>query len=102
MAAKKKRRGGSRKMTISLAVIGGLAPTAYSTWYGYKADGARGAMGNLGMRLTGYDFRDGKFKLQELFNGVGPLLLGGLVHKVANQMGLNRMIAKSGIPVFRI
>jgi len=101
MAAKRKHHS-RPKMTISLAVIGGLAPTAYSTYYGYKSDGARGAMGNLGMRLTGYDFRDGKFKLQELWNGVGPLLLGGLVHKMANQMGLNRMISKAGIPVFRI
>lgn len=97
--AKRRRRAG---LSLPLAILAGFAPIGYSTWYGYKADGLRGAAGNLGMGMTGYDFRDGKYKLNYHIQGLGPILLGAAVHKVANRLGVNRFLSRAGIPLLRV
>jgi hypothetical protein len=37
-----------------------------------------------------------------LKNFWGPVLLGTVVHKIANKLGVNRAIARAGIPIVRI
>ena len=69
----------------------------------YKVGGAEAAIGHVSLCTTGYDPADGKWKpsfaLQKLY---GPLFLGMVVHKAASKVGINRMLAKAGVPLFRI
>lgn len=101
--AKAIRRHRAAKMTLPLAVIGGMVPAAYDVLAGYRANGFDGAMGHVALVTTGYDTGDGKFKpmyaIQKLY---GPLLLGVLVHKAAGKLGVNRMLASAGVPLFRV
>jgi hypothetical protein len=102
------RRVGRRakKTTISLAVLAGFAPTAAFALEGFRVGGDQGglteAAHRITMRLTGYEWKGGGWHAGELFKGLGPLLLGAGVHKLANRFGINRMIASAGIPLFRI
>jgi hypothetical protein len=101
--AKAKARRRANNMTIPLAVVGGLVPAAYDVLAGYRANGLDGALGHVSLVTTGYDPGDGEWKpayaLQKLY---GPLALGALVHKAAGKLGINRMLASAGIPIFRI
>jgi hypothetical protein len=100
--AKTKRRAGA-KMTIPLAVVGGLVPMGVDVLSAYKIGGASAALGHVSMCTTGYDPSDGKMKLgfavQKLY---GPLLAGFLVHKLASKLGVNRALGKAGVPLLRI
>jgi hypothetical protein len=102
------RRVGRRakKTTVSLSVLAGFAPTAAFALEGFKLPGDEGgvveAAHRVTMRLTGYEWKGGVWVASEMFKGIAPLLLGAGVHKLANKMGINRMIANAGIPIFRI
>lgn len=96
----------AKKTTVSLAVLAGFAPTAAFAYEGFKgADGLSGIEGaayHLTGRLTGYNWIQEKWYAKEMAKGWGPIILGALTHKMANRLGLNRMIASAGIPFFRI
>lgn len=93
-------------MTISLAILAGLAPTAAFAYEGFKgADGMSGIEGaayHLTGRLTGYNWKTNQWYAGEMAKGWGPIILGAVVHKLANRVGINRMIASAGIPVIRL
>jgi hypothetical protein len=99
------RRVGHRaqKMTIPLAIVGGLVPMGADILLAFKVGGAEAALGHVSLCTTGYDPADGQWKpmfaAKKLY---GPLLLGAFVHKAAGQLGVNRMLAKTGIPLLRI
>jgi hypothetical protein len=90
-------------MTIPLAVVGGLVPMGADLVSAYKAGGVEATLGHVSLCTTGYDPADNKWKpmfaVEKLY---GPLLLGTMVHKLASKLGVNRAIAKSGIPFVRI
>lgn len=99
-----KARGHRRaKMTVPLAVIGGLVPMGVDVIQAYRVGGAEAALGHVSMCTTGYDPSDGKMKLgfamQKLY---GPLLAGFLVHKLASGLGVNRALGKAGVPLLRV
>jgi len=105
------KRAGRRakKTTVSLAVLAGFAPTAAYAYEGFKLNGGQGPDGGIQeaahritMRLTGYEWKGGYWDAGLLFKGLGPLILGALMHKGANKLGVNRMIANAGIPLIRI
>jgi hypothetical protein len=95
-----------KKMTISVAVLAGLAPTAMFALKGYKgADGVSGIEGaayHLTGRMTGYNWQTGKFYFGELLKGWAPLIAGAVAHKFANKYGINHVLANAGIPILRI
>ncbi len=95
-----RRRGG---FTLPLAVIGGLVPAGVDVLAAFKIGGAQTALEHVSLCTTGYDPADNVWKpdfaARKLY---GPLLLGTIVHKLASKLGINRMIARSGIPVVRI
>jgi hypothetical protein len=89
-------------MTLSLAVLAGLAPTVAFAYEGLQA----GGIGEVGHRvigrLAGYDINVHKFSMAELGKGWLPIIGGVVAHKLANRLGINRMIARAGIPILRI
>jgi len=103
----KARRTGRRhraRMTIPLAMVAGLAPTLL-----YAADalqtnagGPKVAIARIGSRLTGYNAYTSTFSGAELMRGWGPLLMGALVHKAANAIGINRMLSRAKVPLLRV
>jgi hypothetical protein len=100
---KPKHRGHKAGMTIPLAIVGGLTPMLSDIMLAYHVGGGEAALGHVSLCTTGYDPADGKWKpafaMQKLY---GPLFIGVMVHKVAGRLGINRMISKAGIPLFRI
>lgn len=92
----------SAGMTLPLAAIMGFAPIAAAAMKDFKAGGAYGAAAGLSLRTTGWDIVDQKWRPEYLLQGLGPILIGGLVHKFANKMGVNRALANAGVPLLRL
>lgn len=93
---KSRRRNGGMK--IPVAVIGGFAPLVMNTWS--TAGGMDRKLWMVTQALTGYDTDAKKFWLPNLNKGMTWILLGALVHMVANRLGINR--ALSSVPLLRI
>lgn len=105
------RRVGRRakKTTLSLAVMAGFAPTLAYAYEGFKLNEGKGPDGGmqeaahrLTMRLTGYEWKGNYWSSELLVQGLGPVLLGMLIHKGANKLGINRMLARAGVPLLRV
>jgi len=100
MAKKKKRR--SRQLTVPLSMVAGFTPLIASGVRGWQAETFRGAGKEMLYGLTGYDIDTHQFNQAFMWNGTYPILLGTIIHKVAGRLGVNRMIAATGIPFLRI
>ncbi len=98
----KARRRSKAGVTIPLAVIGGFVPTLAFAADGYRVGGFENAARRIAQRLTGIDSTANVFIAKELMAGWGPILAGFLVHKAAGRLGINRAIARAGIPLVRI
>lgn len=97
-----KRKHHHHKKRIPLAIIAGLAPTAVYGFQGFQQQGPIEGLARVSARLTGYSPTENKFKYDELVKGWFPLLLGYVGHKIAGKLGINRMIASTGIPFIEI
>jgi len=78
----------------SLAILMGFAPTLIYAYQGLAVNGPYEAVTRAMARITGYSMTERKWKLNELIDGWGPILLGIVAHKVANKTGLNRSVRK--------
>jgi hypothetical protein len=91
------------KTTIPLAIVGGFVPMGVDLVSAFRVGGVEAALGHVSLCTTGYDPADGQWKpmfaAKKLY---GPLLLGTIVHKVASGLGINRMLARMGVPLLRI
>lgn len=90
------------KPRIPLAVVAGFVPLATFAYEGFQAGGLSNAGARVAQRLTGYDSSAHVFIWKELMLGWGPILTGIVLHKVASRLGVNRALAKSGIPFVSI
>lgn len=105
-----RRGGGPRKPTISLAVIAGLMPPVNDAWQAYRGASSGGvtaglrSMGNALTRdFTGWDVQAGSWNWQNLKNGLVPVGMGVLAHRlIGGTLGVNRMLARAGIPWIRL
>jgi len=92
--------------TIPLGIIAGLAPTAMFALEGFQIGGDQGgikeAAHRVTMRLTGYEWKGQVFSWPDLVAGWLPLAAGIFAHKAANRFGINRMLARAGVPLLRI
>lgn len=93
--AAKPRSHRRAKAGISLAIVAGFAPTAVYAFQGFRDQGAMEGVARISARLTGYSPTENKFKFNELAAGWLPILAGGLAHKIANRMGINRQLRKA-------
>jgi hypothetical protein len=97
---KYRRKSGKRhhrraKQGISLAILAGFAPTALFAWQGYQDQGIGEVPHRLIGRLVGYDINVHKFSLDELAKGWIPIIGGALAHKMANRLGINRVVRRA-------
>ncbi len=95
------------KFTLPLAVIAGFAgpvSSVYSHTRSYGVTGVEGGVGEFSRIMTGFNPYDvpAGFQFYRMRYGLLPIMLGLSLHKVAGWVGLNRMLARSGIPVIRI
>lgn len=113
VVVKRSRRSWSRakaarpKMTIPLAVVAGFAPVATSTYtHGrqYGITGPEGAVSEFSRTMIGIDPNNmnAGFQAWRMKWGLLPVVIGLVVHKAAGYFGINRMIAKAGVPLIRI
>jgi hypothetical protein len=88
---------------FSLGIIAGLLPAAIHLKDAYKVGGLPAMAQHTAIITTGYDPVGGTWgydlPIKYLY---GPLLMGGLAHKLAGKFGINRMIRRSGIPYIEI
>jgi len=102
----KRRTHHKKGFTIPLAIVAGFTPTvakvvsdATTGKWGYSA-----AIMHAGAGIVGYDTYNKKqigwAIMQEV--GVPAILLGFGAHWAASKLGINRMIARAGIPFLRI
>jgi len=93
-------RGG---FTIPVAVLAGFGPMASDVIHGYQTGGIASASNDLLANVTGYDARAKKWDFQLLARGMGPVVLGILIHKlIGGKLGVNRALARAGVPILRI
>ena len=101
--AKAKRRGGRGGFTVPLAVLAGFAPMTADVIHGYQTGGLKSAANDLLANVSGYDARAKTWSFSLLARGMGPVVLGLLVHKiVGNRLGVNRALARAGVPLLRL
>jgi hypothetical protein len=100
--AKSKGKHKKPGFTISVSTIAGFVPLVLNVRDGYRFQGWEGAGREAVVGITGYDTRANKWSPEPIVKVMGPVLAGMLIHKLANKLGINRMIAKSGIPYIRI
>lgn len=93
-----------RKPTISLAVAAGFIPLVMDTVRTVKDpnQGFGQVPHVMAWHLGGYNTWDGTFSFDRLVKGWTPIAGGILVHKGANWLGINRMLARMGIPFIRL
>jgi hypothetical protein len=72
------------------------------TIHGYQSGGIASASNDLLANVTGYDARSKSWSFALLAKGMGPVLAGVMVHKLAGKLGINRALARSGVPFLRI
>jgi len=98
---KKKRKSYKRGFTLPIGVVAGFAPIAVKAWEAVPG-GASNVARELGRITTGFDFWDGTWDWYRMRYGVIPLAVGVFAHKIiGGKLGLNRALAKSGIPILR-
>lgn len=90
--------------TLPLAAIAGFGPLAGQIYFGYKTGRGLEGMIHYGVAaLTGYDTDGGPWQpMYAVKNGLGPIILGVMVHKLASKLGVNRTLAGAGVPWIRI
>lgn len=86
-------------MTIPLAVAAGFAPGAIRVW-AFRDQGPEGMARQLAYAYAGFD--SNRFAPEGFKYGLYPMLAGMGVHMLASKLGLNRVLARSGIPLIRI
>ena len=91
------------KFTLPVAVILGFAPLVSNTLANVQSQGLNKGIRDSTTLLIPYDFTTRKITFANLGGGLWPMLAGLLVHKVVGgALGINRALARSGIPYIRI
>lgn len=101
---RRKRKRGSRKFTIPLAPVLGLAAGLAKPLQFLLAGQAEYAVVEATRNYTGYDMQTGQFWAPNLMKGLFPLAIGLLVHKFVGgaPLNANRMLAAANVPIIRI
>jgi hypothetical protein len=100
----KHHKGGKRKFTLPLAVVAGFTPAAIDlmdAWQSHSHD-PKAVATEMGRIFLGWDYWSATWNPSLMKWGTFPIVGGILVHKLANKLGVNRLIASTGIPVIRI
>lgn len=96
-----------KHFTIPLAVCVGFARPVWGFFYRAKQGnwtGEDGAFAELSRTMTGINpfTTPMKYEAWRMTYGLYPVLIGLAIHKLADYTGLNRMIARAGVPIIRL
>lgn len=106
---RKRRRRSPR--TIPILPIGGalVGATVPSEWSGGNTVISRLMEGNFvdaakiaQAHYLGIDPYDGKFKIELAAHGWVPIIVGGIMHKAANMLGINRHMSRLPSPLNKL
>jgi len=99
-----KRAHHKAKFSLPLAALAGFGPLAYNLWQDSKMGSVapQQMLSDVIASLTGWDIGTGTWRPQHLLRGAVPIIGGMAIHKMAGRFGVNRMLARAGIPVIRI
>jgi hypothetical protein len=101
-AARGKSHHHKKQFTLPLAAVAGFVPLGLSI-YNARAGGIAEMGATITKRLTGYDPDTAKWDANNMKCGTFAIILGAAVHwLVGGKLGVNRMIARAGVPIFRI
>lgn len=91
------------KLTIPIAVVAGFVPLTMGTYISFSTSGMNAGFDTLSRYLTGYSPVTKKWNLWDMKCGTFAIAGGMLVHwLVGGKLGVNRMLARAGIPLLRI
>ena len=101
-----KRNSSRRKVLLSLpvAVVAGFMPLAVDVGTQIKAGEWQQAGYVLEHNIVGINpWNQNKWDMEGLKRGLFPILLGFAVHRfIGGSLGLNRALARAGVPILRI
>ncbi len=89
-------------MTLPLTVLAGFSVPLVKTYDAFRSGGATNAMAELTRDMTGYDPNAHNWQLGRMKDGLLPVLVGGMAHRLANRVGINRMLSAARVPLIRI
>lgn len=100
----------AKKMTIPLAAVAGFLPVLSWGITDFKAGGAKGLLKtaeclipwNFSGTNKNADGSDAGFYSYKLKYGLYPIVAGLAIHKLAGYLGINKMLARAGIPFIRV
>ena len=101
----RRARARVQKTTIPLAMVAGFAPLGMQMFRAGKlalAGRTEDAAHIATIYGAGYDIKNRRIAWNHLMYSYAPVVIGGLMHKVANKMGVNRALAGAGVPFIRI
>jgi len=96
----KRRNGHKTKLTIPVALVAGMLPGAWRLW-AHRQDFST-ITNEAGRIYLGYDSWTGSWDFGTLRFGTLPIAIGYGVHFLAQKLGINRAIARTGLPFIRI
>lgn len=102
---KTKAKGGKhhKSFTVPLGIVAGFVPLTITSVNAFQTGGVRFAGMELTRLLTGYDPGTQHWSLGNMKCGTGAILAGMGVHwLLGSKLGLNRMLARTGVPFIRI
>lgn len=102
--AKKTKRRRRNKFTLPLTVAGPIVLTGLNAVQkAQEMNSITWGAAELGATLTGYHpLVADKWSFGRLKKGLIPILFGAGAHKLANAFGINRFLARAGVPIIRI
>jgi hypothetical protein len=89
-----------KSFTFPLLVAAGFLPVTLDVMV--QGGGWQEKAKKLALDMTGWNAWAGKWTPKAMVRGALPVFLGFMAHKVANSMGLNRMLSSAGIPFIRL
>lgn len=104
MAVRNFRRA-KKKFTIPLAIVAGFIPLGSDIWTAAHSGTPRDIPNTIVNDITGINMVDPqhmRWQWDGLKRGTLPILGGFLIHKLAGSVGLNRTLARAGVPFIRI
>jgi len=102
--AARRRFGAKAKPKISLAVVAGLMPQVQHIKDRYNGGGGIVNAISKGLQtgMLGYNPDTKVWAIGNAKLGIIPLVAGIGVHKLAGKLGINRALAKAGIPFVNV
>jgi hypothetical protein len=88
---------GKKKLTLPMAILAPVGAQAVRSGKMLMAGDTAGLVWDY----AGYG-KDGKFYPSAVLRTYGPIAVGFAVHWMASKLGVNRAIAKAGVPIVRI